>query len=198
MKTLYIVMAEIVNVLGDKREISADQVVPFQREFAFDDRIQAVHAAANMATLMGGEPTVCAPDSGEIVCVTALTAYRAEMLENGDIDYANMAPVPSGQFVPTPIINNRRTYAQAYAALAEQLDELIRLLGLEEGRIQIDGITSQEASESYDELLSLRSEIDFTIIGEVGNTKMMTVAHQGYRRHWFPKFDLPSERRDAE
>lgn len=190
----YLVLATVRNVLGEDTEIAADKLGALSiKDFCFGDRIEAIKAAYAAAEEFRIQPERVNLISGELVYVHKVKAYRAQENENGDIDYDNLEDLPSGTAYIGGLKRENRTYAQAYAKLAEYLSEYFRLFGLDEHAVQIDGISSFESSEEGGDLSSLKAEVRFTLYDEDGENpvRFTGATTQSANMRFFPSFGAP-------
>lgn len=190
----YLVLATVRNVLGEDTEIAADKLGALSiKDFCFGDRIEAIKAAYAAAEEFRVQPERVNLINGELVYVHKVKAYRAYENENGDIDYDNLEDLPSGTAYIGALKRENRTYAQAYAKLAEYLSEYFRLFGFDEHSVQIDGISSFESSEEGSDLSSLKAEVRFTFYDKDGENpiRFTGVVTQSASLRYFPAFGAP-------
>ena len=195
----YLVLATVRNVLGEDVEIAADKLGALSiKDFSFGDRIEAIKAAFAAAEEFRIQPERVNLINGELVYVHKVKAYRAYEKEDGDIDYDNLEDLPSGTAYIGGLKRENRTYAQAYAKLAEYLSEYFRLFGLDEHSVQIDGISSFESSEEGSELSSLKAEVRFTVYDKDGENpiRFTGATTQNANMRFFPSFGAPFKEED--
>lgn len=190
----YLVLATVRNVLGQETEIAANQLGALSiEEFCFDDRIKAINAAYDYAEEFRTKPERVNHINGDLVYVIKVEAYRAYDKENGDIDYDHLERIPSGSAYTFGLKSKNRTYAQAYARLAEYIFEYLRLFGLDEQYVQIDGISSLETSFCGICLTSIASELRFTVydMNMENPIKFTAKVEQNGNYRYFPLFGSP-------
>ena len=193
----YLVLATVRNVLGEDVEIAADKLGALSiKDFCFGDRIEAIKAAFAAAEEFRIQPERANLINGELVYVHKVKAYRAYEKEDGNIDYDNLEDLPSGTAYIGGLKRENRTYAQAYAKLAEYLSEYFRLFGLltpDEHMVQIDGISSFESSEEGSDLSSLKTEVRFTLYDIDGGDpiRFTGAVTQNANMRFFPSFGAP-------
>ena len=187
----YIVLATVRNVLGQETEIAANQLGALSiKEFCFVDQAEAIKAAYAYAEEFRANPERCNHINAELVYVTKVKAYIANEKENGDIDYDNLEQIPYFVADNFAIKFDNRTYAKAYEKLTEYISEYFRLLGLDPGLVQIDGIASLETSICGNHLTHISSELRFTVydLNMENPIKLTAKVEQSADSRFFPKF----------